>query len=529
MYEGFFGLQKRPFASVPAVDQYFPAASIENARQTLLRCIQRAAGVAMVVGAAGTGKTLLCQLLAEQFKTEFEVALLCSGRLSTRRALLQAIQHELGQPYRGMDEGELRLALIDHLTLCGQCPNGLVLLVDEAHTLPLKLFEEIRMITNLVCGGQPRVRVVVAGGPALEERFASPKLEAFSQRLAARCYLEPLNRTETQQYIRSQIEKAAGRAGSLITEDACTAVFQATGGVPRLINQVCDHALLLAYVNGRQRVEAACVEEAWADLQQLPTPASAAATRPQSPGVVEFGTLDDAPEAPATWPAETSGEEPFEDVLPAEDAEADFVPPEAEEVAEEGTATQPIERLEEIEQALAEMDEGNIGAGPETLEGKDVFGQSNDPFAERFQEEELIVDPYAAKTLPVQAAASRAAHPAPSSGGLPRRWDFPLSDWDAASRYAATPRDRNLEVNRAASLQQAAQAPEIGRAEGTEEEAPETLPLHPAIAPAPPAAGDAEMIVVEDGYDDSRPASDRPIIPVRRQEYRQLFARLRRG
>ena len=162
-----------------------------------------AAGIGMVVGPSGTGKTLLCRMLAEHFKERFKVAMLCSGRLSTRRALLQAIHYELGQPYRGMDEGELRLALVDYLTLGEDCPTGMVLLVDEAHTLPYRLFEEIRMITNLVCNGQPRVRLVLAGGPLLEERLASPKLESFSQRLVARCYLEPLSRTETQKYAKT--------------------------------------------------------------------------------------------------------------------------------------------------------------------------------------------------------------------------------------------------------------------------------------------------------------------------------------
>ena len=130
--------------------------------------------------------------------------------------------------------------------------RGMVLLVDEAHTLPLRLLEEIRLLTNLARNGQPLVRLVLAGGPVLEERFASPKLDSFSQRLSARCYLEAFNRTETQEYIQSQINSAGGRGEQVFPEATCQSVFQATGGVPRLINQVCDHALLLAYVAGRQ-------------------------------------------------------------------------------------------------------------------------------------------------------------------------------------------------------------------------------------------------------------------------------------
>ena len=110
MYGAFFGLKKQPFASVPQTDQYFPAATVEAARVVLTRCIERGEGVGMVTGPTGTGKSLLCRLLAEQFKATFPVVELSCGRLSTRRSLFQAILYKLGQPYRGMDEGELRIA-----------------------------------------------------------------------------------------------------------------------------------------------------------------------------------------------------------------------------------------------------------------------------------------------------------------------------------------------------------------------------------------------------------------------------------
>ncbi len=183
MYDGSFGLNRRPFTSVPQVDHYFPASAIEGARTTLARCIQRGEGAGLVIGPAGTGKTLLCLLLAEQFRRSFQVATLNSGRLSTRRALFQAILYELGRPYRGLDEGELRLAVIDYLTTGDGSSRGMVLLVDEAHTLPLRLLEEVRLLGNLARSGQPLVRLVLAGGPAVEERLANPKLDSFNQRL----------------------------------------------------------------------------------------------------------------------------------------------------------------------------------------------------------------------------------------------------------------------------------------------------------------------------------------------------------
>ena len=271
MYDGCFGLNRRPFASVPQMDQYFSATAIEGARTTLARCIQRGEGAGLVIGPSGTGKTLLCLLLAEQFRRSFQVAMLASGRLSTRRALFQAILYELGRPYRGMDEGELRLAVIEYL-LAG---DGVARHGAAGRRGP---HAAAASAGRNPPADQSRARRPAAGASGvggrhvLEERFASPKLDSFSQRLTARCYLEAFNRTETGDYIQSQINSAGGRGDQVFPEDTCQSVFQATGGVPRLINQVCDHALLLAYVAGRKRIEPANIEEAWADLQQLPTP-----------------------------------------------------------------------------------------------------------------------------------------------------------------------------------------------------------------------------------------------------------------
>ena len=115
--DGGFGFDRRPFVSVPQVERYFPASAIEAARASLTRGIQRGEGAGLVIGPSGTGKTLLCLMLAEQFRRKFQVGVLSCGRLSCRRALLQAILYELGRPWRGMDEEELRLAIVDHL--CG--------------------------------------------------------------------------------------------------------------------------------------------------------------------------------------------------------------------------------------------------------------------------------------------------------------------------------------------------------------------------------------------------------------------------
>jgi len=372
MYESHFGLARRPFASICQVEQYFAAASVETARASLARCLQRGEGVGMVVGPSGTGKTMLLRVLGEQFREQFAVALLHCGRLSSRRALFQSILHEMDERIRGLDEGELRLSLVDTLTIAPDRPRGLILLVDEAHSLPLSLLEEIRMLTNLANDGPPAVRVVLAGSCALEERFAHPKLDSFNQRIVARCYLEAMNRTETRDYVRAQIERVGGDGSHLFTDDACDAVYHATDGVARLVNQLCDHALLLAYANAAGQIDAAMIQEAWADLQQLPTPWND--DEPAAGGgVIEFGGLDDSPLEP-----ETSDESVT--VVQTNDA--------VETAAEEPSA-EPESGLVETGQLKDDEDEATIRISPDTE--SDIFSQE-DPTARVERIESLLAD-----------------------------------------------------------------------------------------------------------------------------------------
>ncbi len=471
MFEAHFGFSKRPFPFVPRVDCYYAATTMESARRTLSRCIERAEGVGLAVGPSGTGKTLLCRLLAEQFRDVFQVVLLASGRLSTRRALLQSILYEMGQPYRGMDEGELRLAMVDYLMLSTDCPRGMLLLVDEAHTLPLRLLEEVRMITNLVCDGQPRARLVLAGGCLLEERLASPKLDSFSQRIVARCYLESLNREETQEYIRAQITVAGGGPERLMPAEACRAVYQATDGVPRLINQVCDHALLLACAAGRKRVEPEVIEEAWADLQQLPTPWEGTAQDARAEGgIIEFGGLEDESE-------ETRGsagsDAPGRSSPPVPRLR---VSPESREPVDD-----PVGQVERIGEAISGLDEDFQPAGTIGPELELVFDE--DPFSESFREEEVIVD-------------RNGRHP---TTGRPQL--FGGQDGDEGSR---------------------------GEHPMTRSAAAEADVVDPAREAAA-LEGDEKMIIVDEECDGQEPGRVRPAVRVRGQEYGQLFARLRRS
>lgn len=283
MYESFFGFVKRPFLAVSTLDRYFPASSIEQTLQTASRAIQRGEGPVAIFGGTGLGKTMCCLRIAENFRRNFEVVMLASSQLITRRALLQSLLYELRMPYREMSEGELRLTLMNRLQPSTENPSdGLVLIVDEAQTLSTKLLEELRLLTNIVRSGIPRVRLILCGTLRLEELLSNPNMESLSQRLAARCYLTPLTPQETAQYVKHKMELCGVECSTVMTRDALEAIYRGSDGIPRLIDQLADQALMLACSEREKPVSAAMIGRAWCMLQQLPNPWSEPETMPKS-------------------------------------------------------------------------------------------------------------------------------------------------------------------------------------------------------------------------------------------------------
>ena len=524
MYESFFSFQRRPFPVAPTTDLYFPAAAIEQARETLSRLVERAEGPGIVIGSAGTGKSLLCQVLAEQFHTRFQVAELASAQLCTRRALLQALLYSLGLPYRERAEGELRLALIDHLGSQEISGDAVLLIIDEAHSLPLRLLEELRMITNLARNGQPRVRLVMVGSHQLEERLSSPKLESFSQRIAARCYLTSFESVETQQYVRAQIVAARGNEKPLFTDAALVAIHRATDGVPRLVNQLCDHALVLAFAGGfKKNIDETGIAEAWADLQQLPLPQSmniAAHREPRIHELVEFGELDDLDIADAGYsdPSRQSASE-WSD----EDDEAEAIP----FPVRAARHLEPERQVERLAQQLAGLEEDFAPIGSIGPEIELVFQDSLNPFGDGFLEEEVVFDRYAALdesylrsrprvfNRPSDRPSQLAASAARQDRGEVRPAAASRTDHPTPSRVTGQHDDGHqpIAAKRAKPLP-VSYDPVFP--EGHDEQFAPAASQRPEVDP-----DDRDLIIVED-----EPLANPR---VRRQEYRQLFAKLRRS
>lgn len=360
MYEDFFGLSHRPFPSVPSLVGYQESATHAEAMETILRCVRRDEGIATLFAAPGLGKTTLAMRLQEELDGQFEVVRLNSGHCGSRRALLQAIAYELALPHRGMEEGELRIQLAEYVErLDSRRIMGIVLLADEADMLPIRLLEELRLLTNFTHKDRSQVSIVLLGNVSLEERLSSPYLASFNQRVGARAYLQPLTFSETAEYVRLQMQQA-GAKRPVFDDSAVEVIVARSQGVPRVINQLCDHSLLLSALGGLPNLDAEGIEEAWADLQRLPSPKRQIRTDAahSTDSLIEFGTLDEGTtELTNDYPSVVR----FEDRPAAAEKEED-----------------------EFEPQLKQEPEVEL-----------VFQNASNPFAEPFDKEEIVIDRFA--------------------------------------------------------------------------------------------------------------------------------------
>lgn len=502
----------RPFLAAPRVDFYHPAKGIDAGLHGLDRLVRRSEGIGLVVGPPGTGKSLLLAKVADSVREDFDVALLSGARICTRRALWQSILAEIGEPYRGIDEAELRIGIVERIRGLAATGAGLVILVDEGHTLPTRLLEELRQLTNIPTP-MPAVHIVLAGTQELEEILGNPKMESFAQRIGARHYLEPLDHAETAAYVRTQMKAAGLDWDAAFEAGADHAVFSATDGVPRLVNQLCDHALVMVAEAGRARVAAADIAAAWAEIQRLPPPSALAHGAAGLQAAAEdFHTQHDGIEMADELVGGFGGEMSLEFGSEAGVVEfgsfGDDTVPEAEAAGAADAAGQ-------ARVVRAAGTAGDPWQGPEV---ELVFDAAADPFEEYFEQEERVVERYVMRG-PEDFSSHR--HVASREGAAMAR------QLDSCERVGQA-------VAQAVGQASACQSPPCL--------APLPLPsahhapsMHAPAAPAVatddlPEPDDSDMVVIEeDILEHPAEVHRKAIFTVRPGDYRSLFARLRRG
>ncbi len=266
MQEKDFGVRRRPYPATPDRDFYYPATVHEIALARLLQAINDDEGFAVLVGAPGTGKTLLCHCLLDRLGSDVASAFLTHSHFASRLGIVQAILYDLSLPYEDASEQVLRLRLTDHLLKNFAAGKRTVLIVDEAQHLSMDLLEELRLLGNLEAGPGKAFQVVLVGQPKLLETLNRPELAALNQRVVVRARLEPLGIEEGVDYLVHHVRVAGGKPEDLWEEPALEIVARGTGGVPRLLNQAAHQALALAHQAEMARVDAEAALETLANL-----------------------------------------------------------------------------------------------------------------------------------------------------------------------------------------------------------------------------------------------------------------------
>jgi type II secretory pathway predicted ATPase ExeA len=269
MRDPVFGFSGPPFASTPDPNCWAPLAGQQQAFESLAQCLESGRGIAILTAPAGTGKSLLCQRIADRLHND-RVAYLPGGRFDGVPALLQAVLFELGWPYQGLATQELRLQLTTALREIRRESDGTVLILDEAHRCSEDVLEELRAATNLCSDGRPLLRVLLSGQYALEEMLTSPQLDALNQRIGCHVSLEALTRSESADFIAYRLQRAGAVMQDVIAPPALQTICHASAGNPRCLNRLCDRSFELAAKGGRKPLDDVTVRIALEELKRLP-------------------------------------------------------------------------------------------------------------------------------------------------------------------------------------------------------------------------------------------------------------------
>ena len=263
MYKAHFRLTRNPFDLTPDPVCFVSTTRHCEALAALYYGVRQHKGFVVVTGEVGTGKTLLLRCLLEQLNESKDVACayLYNARLSPTE-FLQYILADFGLPTSGKNKCELLLDLGHFLVSRSRNKMTTVLILDEAHHLSEEILEEVRLLSNLESTDDKLMQIVLAGQPGLDQKLDSVGLRQLKQRIAVRTQLGPLDQEETRGYIERRLKVAGADfdPGSLFPQATTAAVYRHSHGLPRLINTICENALIVAYANGAQTVTPDIIE-----------------------------------------------------------------------------------------------------------------------------------------------------------------------------------------------------------------------------------------------------------------------------
>ncbi len=259
MYESFYGLRGKPFTLLPDPEYLYLSPKHQRALTLLEYGMMHQAGFSVICGDIGAGKTTLIRRLLNEFGDDVTVGLITNTHRSFGE-LLNWVLMAFGMDSEGMGKPQMHNRFVNFLIEQYARNKRTVLIVDEAQNMDAGTLEELRMLSNINADKDQVLQVILAGQPALRDNLRKPELIQFAQRIAVDYYLQPLNKEETFAYIHHRL-KVAGAHREIFTAGACDAVYRYSGGTPRLINLLCDTALVYGFAEQTPQIDAQLVED----------------------------------------------------------------------------------------------------------------------------------------------------------------------------------------------------------------------------------------------------------------------------
>jgi len=288
MYERFYQLRERPFALSPDPDYMYPSRVHQETLDYLRYGLESHAGFVVITGEIGSGKTTMLQTLLRNIDGETSVGRIVNTMLEPRE-LLETIMIDYGLDPVGKSKPILLKDLSQYLVDQRLAGRNVLLVIDEAQNLSLGALEELRMLSNLETEKSKLLQIVLVGQPNLRDKLASAELEQLRQRITVSYHLAPLDADETGRYINHRLRRAALGPPLEFPRDAAALIHAQSRGVPRIINVICDAALVFGYAEERHTFDAATIREVLAELATtgvLPAPHAASAAPAAAPAVV---------------------------------------------------------------------------------------------------------------------------------------------------------------------------------------------------------------------------------------------------
>lgn len=268
MYTQYYGFSEKPFNTTPDSKFFFPSAKHTETLNSMLYAITERKGFVVITGEIGAGKTTVSRTLINKLNASTKVAIITNTHLSSRE-LIAALLEELEVEYKPGSKQKMLSQLNAYLIKQLEADINVVLIIDEAQNLTPTVMEEVRMLSNLETEKEKLIQIILVGQPQLKTKLSSPKLEQFKQRIAVYYHLNPLNRQETQEYILHRLKLVSQNGVGLFNQTAVDRIFEYSKGVPRLINLICDSALLSGYVEGTKQITDKIVNEAIEEKERI--------------------------------------------------------------------------------------------------------------------------------------------------------------------------------------------------------------------------------------------------------------------